>query len=191
MSQSASPLGAEVGGPLPPFRRIRRSSSLAAAALLGGTAAVAAMGARPALPGGFGLGLAGCVTAFAALLALLPRPRQGEGQVHVVPWASLRGPLLQAVIALLLFVVSLRIAVRGTLGESVPRAHMGLPITATFSWLLVSVSRGVHCLDTSEAERPASPWRRHGLWLAALTGVQAVHAPRHRNEEPRERRRYR
>lgn len=140
--------------------------------LLGAVVALCAMCARPSLPGGFFIGLAGTVVATGAALVLL----DSFGRLRVtrsVRLSEVAWPLAQVAAAGLMLFVALRLAVLGV----VPAQTLTLAIVvpAAFIWLAGAGATVAHRLGfLPDPDLPL--WRRHGFWLLVLTTL--VYVPR-------------
>ncbi len=144
-----------------------------ACAAFGGVVAVAAMGATPALAGGFALGLLGCVVCVGALTLLFVAPRQPASTGVEV--ARLASPALQIVLGGGVCWGALCLVVAGSLGRAFV-APLGLAITASFLWCAAAALVLLRRLGAYGSSAPARFWQHHGLWLVALT--TAVYLPR-------------
>jgi 4-amino-4-deoxy-L-arabinose transferase-like glycosyltransferase len=131
--------------------------------------ALAAMSARPGLGFAFPLGLAGCVLAVLALLALFGTfQRVPDPEVKLVAGRRLLAPFLQLAAGVALLVTTLRAAVVGVVPFQVPVLAVLVPLVCI--WLAISVGVLLERLGVWGADRGGrSLWRREGFWLVVLT----------------------
>jgi 4-amino-4-deoxy-L-arabinose transferase-like glycosyltransferase len=122
------------------------------------------MCARPALPGGFWLGLLGTCLALVAALSFVERADAAE-PAALLSGRELLVPASAGFVALLVLWAALRLAVLGVIPHQ--SLVLALLVPAAFLGLVLAVAVGARRLGfLAEPERPL--WRRHGLWLIVI-----------------------
>lgn len=143
----------------------KRRAVATALLLLGAVVALGSMCARPALPGGFFIGLVGTLVASGAALALVgtfhPSPVTRSVRLSELVW-----PVVQVALAVLVLFVALRLAVLGV----VPAQTLTLAVLVPSAWIWLVGASATVARRLGFLPDPDLPlWRRHGFWLLALT----------------------